>query len=100
MRPAPHVWRNCIKCSQNELYVDSILFSFGPMFGGGAVNFDHSFGGLHMRHIISVLGVIGISAALMTSPVRAWEPDQLPPSYTLGLNAGTAHMGGRSACPR
>jgi hypothetical protein len=46
-----------------------------------------------MRHIISVLGVIGISAALMASPVRAWEPDQLPPSYTLGLNAGTAHMG-------
>ena len=46
-----------------------------------------------MRHIISVLGVIGISAALMASPVRALEPDQLPPSYTLGLSAGTAHMG-------
>jgi hypothetical protein len=34
-----------------------------------------------------------MSAALMTSPVRAWEPDQLPPSYTLGLNAVTAQMG-------
>ena len=44
-----------------------------------------------MRHIISV--VIGISAALMVSPVRALEPDQLPLSYTLGVNAGTAHMG-------
>ena len=46
-----------------------------------------------MRHVITVLGVIGISAALMASPVRALEPDQLPPSYTLGLSAGTAHMG-------
>jgi hypothetical protein len=46
-----------------------------------------------MRHAITVLGVIGISAALMASPVRALEPDQLPPSHTLGLNAGTAHMG-------
>jgi hypothetical protein len=44
-----------------------------------------------MRHIISV--VIGVSAALMASSVRALEPDQLPLSYTLGLNAGTAHMG-------
>ena len=44
-----------------------------------------------MRHIISV--VIGISAALTVSPVRALEPDQLPLSYTLGVNAGTAHMG-------
>jgi hypothetical protein len=46
-----------------------------------------------MRRIISVFGVIGISAVLMASPVRAWEPDQLPPSYTLGMKAGTAHMG-------
>src|SRR5262249_53118750 len=46
-----------------------------------------------MRHVITVLGVVGISAALMASPVRAWELDQLPPSYTLGLNAVTAQMG-------
>jgi hypothetical protein len=46
-----------------------------------------------MRHVVTVLGVIGMSVALMASPVRAWEPDQLPPSYTLGLNAGTAHTG-------
>jgi hypothetical protein len=46
-----------------------------------------------MRHVITVLGVIGISAALMASPVRALEPDQVPASFALGLNAGTAHMG-------
>jgi hypothetical protein len=46
-----------------------------------------------MRHVITVLGVIGISAALMASPVRALEPDQLPPNSTLGMNAGTAHVG-------
>ena len=29
---------------------------------------------------------------MMASPVRAWEPDRLPPGYTLAMNAGTAHM--------
>jgi hypothetical protein len=49
--------------------------------------------GGHMRHVITVLvlGVIGVSAVLMASPVCAWEKDQLPP--TLSLNAGTAHVG-------
>jgi len=46
-----------------------------------------------MRHVVTIAGVIALSATLMASPVRAWEPDQLPPGYTLGLNAGTAHMG-------
>jgi hypothetical protein len=46
-----------------------------------------------MRHVITALGVIGISTALMASPVRAWGPDQLPLSYTLGLTAVTAHAG-------
>jgi hypothetical protein len=45
-----------------------------------------------MHHIVTVLGVIGISSALMASPVRAWEKDQLPPSYMLGF-AGTAQVG-------
>ena len=49
--------------------------------------------GDHMRHVITALGVIGISSALMASPVHALEPDQLPLSYTLGLNAVTAHAG-------
>jgi hypothetical protein len=46
-----------------------------------------------MRHVITILGVIGMSAALMASPVRAQRPDQLPLSYTLGLTAVTAHAG-------
>lgn len=46
-----------------------------------------------MRHVIAVLGVIGISSALMSSPVRASDPDQVPLSYTLGLNAATGHAG-------
>src|SRR5258708_16107127 len=71
-----------------------LTVSIGTMLGGGAVDLRPLLSlGDHMRHIISVLGVIGISAALIASPVRALEPDQLPPSYTLGLNAGTAHMG-------
>jgi hypothetical protein len=41
-----------------------------------------------MRHVITVLGVIGISSALIASPVRALERD-----YTLGLSAVTAHAG-------
>src|SRR5215472_14232222 len=49
--------------------------------------------GDHMRHVITVFGAIGISAALMASPVRAWEVDQLPPSYMLGMNAVTGHTG-------
>jgi hypothetical protein len=49
--------------------------------------------GGHMRHFISVLEVIGISAALITSPVRALDFDQLSPSYTAGMNGVTAHMG-------
>ena len=46
-----------------------------------------------MRHVITVLGIIGMSAALMASPVRAQQPDQLPLSYTLGLTPATAHVG-------
>jgi hypothetical protein len=48
-----------------------------------------------MRHVITttVLGIIGMSAALMASPVRAQQPDQLPLSYTIGLTAVTAHAG-------
>jgi hypothetical protein len=46
-----------------------------------------------MHHIISVLGIIGMSAALVASPVRAQQPDQLPLSYTLRLTAVTAHAG-------
>jgi hypothetical protein len=48
-----------------------------------------------MRHVITttVLGLIGMSAALMASPVRAQQPDQVPLSYTLGLTAITAPAG-------
>src|SRR5215467_10107509 len=49
--------------------------------------------GGHMRPFITVLGVIGISAALMASPARALESDQLSLSYTAGMNGVTAHMG-------
>jgi hypothetical protein len=49
--------------------------------------------GGHMLHVITVLGVIGISAALMASPVRAWGPDQVLQSYTLRLTGGTVQMG-------
>jgi hypothetical protein len=59
----------------------SRLLSVLPILGG------------QMRHIISVLGGIAISAALVLSPVRAWDADQLSPSYTLGLTTGTAQMG-------
>src|SRR5215831_7530063 len=75
-----------------------ILFlasQLGTMLGGGAIGVRPLLSlGDYMRHIIiSVLAVIGISAAPIASPVLALEPDQLPPSYTLGLNAVTAQMG-------
>jgi hypothetical protein len=51
-----------------------------------------NFGGSYAP-VITVLEGIGISAALMASPVRAWEADQVQLSYTLGLNAVSAHAG-------
>ncbi|MBO0754707.1 MAG: hypothetical protein J2P54_02520 [Bradyrhizobiaceae bacterium] len=52
-----------------------------------------------MRDIFGILGIIGISAVLMASPVHALEPDELPLGYPLGLNAplGFANEGGRVA---
>jgi hypothetical protein len=47
-----------------------------------------------MRHIISTLGALGLATAMLAvSPLHALESDQLPPGYTLGMNARTGHLG-------
>jgi hypothetical protein len=70
--------------------------TFGSATKGAAraVSSDRSLSlGGYMHQVVTVLGVIGISAALMASPARAQQPDQLPLSYTLALTAVTAHAG-------